>query len=906
MKSATISRCATVLSGAFLLFGCSSSETPFAASGSGGAGASAGSANGGAAGVDIGGGAGTANGGAAGTAAGGAGGAGGIANDGGAKDSSVPGSDASASCFPNEVARCTCAQGLGTRRCAPNGAGWAACTCATYGAEIVVAPGGSDAAAGDLAHPFASLTRARDAIRALPDAGGLPKGGVVVWLRGGTYALSSTFALTAADSGTTDAPVVYRGYPGETARIVGAQTIDPAWFSPVTSASAVFSRLDPSVQGKVVAVDMKAHGITDFGTLKKRGFCGGADSALDLFIDGAPMTVARWPDAAENEITTGAETASEVTMYGTLAPDVTGRYVKDSVQDGMSSFSRQGLVGGKQYHLYRSTWDYQGKSNTAWFLTTNATGYPSNTDPWWYRYNAALGPMDGSNGATGQPTTRKPDAIVHGFATIASTAGTTTFQYFGDRPTRWGSAPDAWMHGYWKYAWADCHEPVASIDTATKTVTLPETPGYGIQAGQTFYTYNLIEEISVPGEWYLDRTTGVLYLYPPGDVSKAEILVSMLKTPLVTITGASHVRVQDVVLEAGRTTLVTVAGGTDVVLEGVTLRNAGAGAATISGTGNGIRNAVIAGSAAGGVRLDGGDRATLIAGGNFVENSDIHDFGRWEWTYRPGVDVSGVGNRVAHNTIHDAPHSAVLYGGNEHVIELNEIRDVCRFSSDAGAVYAGRDWGARGNKVRHNFIHDIRTFFEGYGVHGIYLDDCLSGVEVSGNVLYRIQDLAIQHGGGRDDVMVNNVIARCGTGLGADKRGYDWFLVGNGPSHIPGDSWNLLEKLEKVGYQKEPWASRYPECAAIPDDYAAIEAPTAKWLYPEGCVFSRNMGWKNGTWISGTDATAYYKELVDNVADQDPLFVDESKLDLTLKPGSPALAIPGFAPIPFGDIGIRP
>jgi hypothetical protein len=529
-----------------------------------------------------------------------------------------------------------------------------------------------------------------------------------------------------------------------------------------------------------------------------------------------------------------------------------------------------------------------------------------NTDPWWYLYSPTLGAMSGSNGATGKPTTRKPDAIVHGFATIAATASSTTFQYFGDRPARWASAPDAWMHGYWKYAWADCHEPVSSIATASKTVTLPEAPGYGIEAGQPFYAYNLLEEITVPGEWYLDRTAGILYLYPPGDLSKAEILVSTLATPLLTITGASHVRVQDVVLEAGRTTLVNVSGGTDVVLDGVTIRNAGANAANISGTANGIRNCVIAGSAAGGVRLSGGDRPTLAAGGNFVENCDMHHFGRWEWTYRPGVDVSGVGNRVAHNAIHDAPHSAVLYGGNEHVIELNEIHDVCRFTSDAGAVYAGRDWGARGNKVRHNFIHDVRTFFEGYGVHGIYLDDCLSGIEVSGNVLYRIQDLAIQHGGGRDDIMVNNVIAKCGKGLGADKRGYDWFVAGNGPSHTPGDSWNLLEKLQLVGYQKEPWASRYPECAAIPNDYAAIEAPTAKWLYPEGCVFSRNIGWQNGAWISGTDATAYYKELKDNVADQDPLFVDEAKLDLTLKPGSPALGIPGFAPIPFGEIGIKP
>jgi hypothetical protein len=39
--------------------------------------------------------------------------------------------------------------------------------------------------------------------------------------------------------------------------------------------------------------------------------------------------------------------------------------------------------------------------------------------------------------------------------------------------------------------------------------------------------------------------------------------------------------------------------------------------------------------------------------------------------------------------------------------------------------------------------------------------------------------------------------------------------------------------------------------------------------------------------------------------DQDPLFVDEAKLDLTLRPESPALKIPGFQPIPFASIGIK-
>src|SRR3989442_242178 len=58
--------------------------------------------------------------------------------------------------------------------------------------------------------PFATLERARDAIRGLKQKGKLPNGGVTVSVRAGTYVRSQSFQLTEQDSGTPDAPIVYR------------------------------------------------------------------------------------------------------------------------------------------------------------------------------------------------------------------------------------------------------------------------------------------------------------------------------------------------------------------------------------------------------------------------------------------------------------------------------------------------------------------------------------------------------------------------------------------------------------------------------------------------------------------------------------------------------------------------
>jgi hypothetical protein len=78
--------------------------------------------------------------------------------------------------------------------------------------KLFVAPGGSDANTGTAADkPFATLHRARDEIRRIK-----PADGASVVVAGGTYRLSEPLVLTADDSGSADAPVVYEAAPNQT------------------------------------------------------------------------------------------------------------------------------------------------------------------------------------------------------------------------------------------------------------------------------------------------------------------------------------------------------------------------------------------------------------------------------------------------------------------------------------------------------------------------------------------------------------------------------------------------------------------------------------------------------------------------------------------------------------------
>ncbi|MCX6877758.1 MAG: PDZ domain-containing protein [Verrucomicrobia bacterium] len=84
------------------------------------------------------------------------------------------------------------------------------------GAKLFVAPNGQDANPGTLDQPFATLQRAQQAARKV--AG---REAVTVMMREGTYYLPETLVLTAEDSGSQAAPIIYQAYEQEQAVISG-------------------------------------------------------------------------------------------------------------------------------------------------------------------------------------------------------------------------------------------------------------------------------------------------------------------------------------------------------------------------------------------------------------------------------------------------------------------------------------------------------------------------------------------------------------------------------------------------------------------------------------------------------------------------------------------------------------
>jgi len=508
-----------------------------------------------------------------------------------------------------------------------------------------------------------------------------------------------------------------------------------------------------------------------------------------------------------------------------------------------------------------------------------------------------------------QPMTlaRWPNA---GFVTMTEVLGPTpvdirgtkgckegVFRYAGDRPQRWAGQPDVMLSGYWFWDWADQRLKVAAIDPQQRIITLEAQPQhhFGFRKGQWFYAYNLLPELDQPGEWYLDRKQGRLYFWPPADLDRHPTVVTVLPS-IVTLKDLAHVTLRGLTLEHCRGDAVSATQADHVRLVACTVRNVGGSGITISGHDSGVLGCDIYQTGNNGISLSGGDRKTLTPARLVVENCHIHHFSRWNPIYKPAVAVSGVGQRVAHNLLHDAPHMAISFSGNDHVIELNEIHSVVYQSNDAGVMYAGYNPTMRGHEIRYNYIHHVYGH-ESRGCVGVYLDDMFCSARIHGNVFYRVPRAAFI-GGGRDCSIDDNIFVDCKPAVHVDARALGWAAPGV----------ELLKKrLAEMPYQQEPWRSRFPQLLKYLDDEPAV---------PKGNVIQRNIRY-GGRWDEIEKKALPHVTLRDNVTEGDPGFArlgpecldpaqDHASLkatDFELRPDAPAWK-QGFEPIPLAKIGL--
>jgi parallel beta-helix repeat protein len=794
-------------------------------------------------------------------------------------------------------------------------------------ATFYVATNGNDQWSGRLATPtpdrtdgpFASVGRAREALRRAP--------GGCAQIRAGVYYLSEPLTFGPDDSGTPQSPTSLVAYPGEKPELVGARPIT-GW---QRGADRTLS---------VELADVRA----------------GKWYFRQLFVDGQRQIRARYPNAdpADSYRKGFMYVARGLGGFGLAVGNIHNRgdwmdYVIRVPADGeyrfwvyygalnkpfgrgdMGGRTSIAVDGGKPVPLMNLP-DTGGWGDFRWSQTAtlpltqgqhrlrwqNMAGgglqleaYALTDDPQWKPTDTRLPkPAPGKHLLVIQA---EEFAAYQGKQLSVSGSGGSKNAFHYDPATfkpRWAAAPGAEIHIFQSGSCRAFKEilSIVNVDPESRSVTVggPECMA-PLGPGDRYFVENVAEELDSPGEWHLDRATGVLRYRPaPGFSSRSEVTAPRVGRAIQILGDPAKKRPVRWVRIAGLTIRDTDYAPTDgcagygmgndgavyladaeqCVIENCTLRNTGKYAVCLDGgRENTVRANEIAHSAEGGVLL-------LKSAGNTVSDNHIHHLGA-VYKHIGGVVLEGAGtddNRVAHNWIHDSSRYGISLKnpGRRNVIEYNRVERTNTETYDTGGIevtQGNRDFRS-GSAIHHNVVGDTI----GYSSRGaepvylswsIYLDSFAGGYDVHHNIVYRDHDGGIMLQGGRHNRVTNNIFV-------------DGELRQGCLSNFAQNSTGLVLQRNIFCYSK-------PEATLF---------STGK-LSPGVIAVDYNLYWHGGAeirtgWGARQTLAQWREQGYDrNSIVADPRFVDPKRDNYALQPDSPALRL-GFQPIDAGQAGPR-
>jgi hypothetical protein len=475
------------------------------------------------------------------------------------------------------------------------------------------------------------------------------------------------------------------------------------------------------------------------------------------------------------------------------------------------------------------------------------------------------------------------------------------------------------------HIWTMSRFGIADLDPTQRTLTLRgmRTGNFSwsrFGTGNRYLVDNVKEALDDPGEWYLDRKTGVLtYLAEKGEDPNRDTVIAPRLDQIVKINGSANVTFKGITFSYSGWNLgpngnsapqadinvpatISLTDSKSIIFDHCRIQNiANYGVDFGAGTQNCLLDhCVLRDLGAGGVKIGTTGfmpDETKRASGNTVQDCVIAEGGR---IHPAGVGIwigQSPNNKILHNRITDFYYSGVSVGwtwgyapsGADHnTISYNEISNIGQgVLSDMGGIYSLGI--SPGTVLDHNVIHDIRSF--DYGGWGIYFDEGSTDIVATNNLVYNCKSAPFHQHYGTNNLLENNILALGGDAQlmrtradnnskpTPDKSKELSFTVRrnivywNNDSPLFGSNWKGTNfGLEKNLYWK-----------ATPTGIASIR-------FPDDAPLS--------TW-----QTASGKDTGSLIAD--PKFADPAKNDFSLPSPSPAVQKIGFVPLDLHDVGPR-
>lgn len=528
----------------------------------------------------------------------------------------------------------------------------------------------------------------------------------------------------------------------------------------------------------------------------------------------------------------------------------------------------------------------------------------------------------------------------------------------------WAHPEEAEIHIFQQAYWGNLQWQLRSVDRGQSTLWFG-SGGQQIGAkwdknparvgkGSRFFIDNVFEELDVPGEWFLDRRTHILYYYPaPGADPHSALVEAPQHASVIRFAGSQESPVEHITVQGVRFahTATTYMARYDVPsLSDWSIHRGGAVFA--EGTRDcGLRDSWFDAPGGNGVFVNSFNRSFSIAGCTFTETGDsamcfvgdleqtngsqmafpyeckasnnlVHDCGFYGKQIAAVYISRAKRITVAHNHIYNMPRAGICIGDSTwggHVIEFNHIHDTVLETSDHGPFNAwGRDraWCLAQSHGPYTSDRSIDAWD--------VLVDAMEPVIVRNNLFREKSGWGIDLDDGASNYKIYNNLCLGGVSFkwreGAYREVYNniWYLSRVAPCFHVGNNYNHDRYYNNITVMERPevqWPEGWPWW---PQMFHSVIAPPA--VGPWFDEVDRNV-----FWIEGGEFQAVVDQLRSeggrrnpqryNLADwqelgwdkqsvfADPLFADPDKLDFRVRSESPALKL-GFVNFEMGGWGL--
>jgi hypothetical protein len=339
--------------------------------------------------------------------------------------------------------------------------------------------------------------------------------------------------------------------------------------------------------------------------------------------------------------------------------------------------------------------------------------------------------------------------------------------------------------------WSTAELRIKSIDTESNIIyltgpTIQQDYYYGFIVGHRYLVENIKNELTQPGQWFLDRSSSpwvLTYLANTGENPPTDTIIVPQSKQVLVATGLQWVTFQGITFQHDNWTVPTLGYASQTADQGVT------GAVSCYNCQHVTFNAgIVTQTAGGGIEFYTNNTSATTAY-NTVENSALYDLGGFgvrigllaqytdtdanvaQFSLLENNVISGYGrvtpgtfaitqgdghdNTYTHNDIYDGYEAGVKicalgcpagstnsHGAFNNVASFNHIYNLGQgIMDDLGGVYINTAPAATGNQALNNKIHDISDASaldaDGYGGQGVYLDADTANALVENNLVYR-------------------------------------------------------------------------------------------------------------------------------------------------------------------------